>query len=87
MEVDPPYLDVGSSSRLALEETFILLRDKQIKLQDDREKKIYRELKGQEFTHTPTFNLALFQTIEERRGAMLECLYQMHTQPEPEVSW
>jgi hypothetical protein len=45
MEVDPPSPVVGSSSRSALEETFTLLRDKQIKLQDYREKKIYRELK------------------------------------------
>jgi hypothetical protein len=45
MEVDPSSPTVRSSSRSALEETFTLLRDKQIKLQDDREKKIFRELK------------------------------------------
>jgi hypothetical protein len=63
MEVDPSSPAIGSSSRQALEETFTLLRDKQIKLQDDREKKIYRELKDREFTPTPTFNPALLQTI------------------------
>jgi hypothetical protein len=40
MEVDPSSPIVRSSSRSALEETFTLLRDKQIKLQDDREKMI-----------------------------------------------
>jgi hypothetical protein len=45
MEVDPSSPTIGSSSRTALEETFTLLRDKQIKLQDDYEKKIFRELK------------------------------------------
>jgi hypothetical protein len=40
MEVGPSSPIIGSSSRLALEETLTLLRDKQIKLQDDREKKI-----------------------------------------------
>jgi hypothetical protein len=63
MEVDPSSPTVGSSSRSTLEKTFTLLRDKQIKLQDDREKKIYRELKDREFTHTHAFNLALLQTI------------------------
>jgi hypothetical protein len=63
MEVDPSSPAVGSSSRSAPEETFTLLRDKQIKLQDDREKKIYRELKDREFTHTPAFNPTLLQTI------------------------
>jgi hypothetical protein len=41
MEVDPSSPTFRSSSRLAPEETFSLLRDKQIKLQDDREKKIF----------------------------------------------
>jgi hypothetical protein len=63
MEVDPPSPVVRSSSRLALDETFTLPRDKQIKLQDDREKKIFQELKDREFTHTPAFNPALLQMI------------------------
>jgi hypothetical protein len=63
MEVDPSSPTVRSSSCSALEETFTLLRDKQIKLQDDREKNIFRELKDREFTHTPAFNPALLQTI------------------------
>jgi hypothetical protein len=41
MEVDPSSPTVGSSSHLALEETFTLVRDKQIKLQDDRENNIF----------------------------------------------
>jgi hypothetical protein len=45
VEVDPSSPAIGSSSHLTLEESFTLLRDKQIELQDDREKKIYRELK------------------------------------------
>jgi hypothetical protein len=44
MEVDPSSPTVGSSSRIAPEETFTL-RDKRIKLQDDREKKIFQEQK------------------------------------------
>jgi hypothetical protein len=63
MEVDPPSSAIRSSSCSALEETFSLLGDKQIKLQDDHEKKIYRELKDREFTHTPAFNPALLRTI------------------------
>jgi hypothetical protein len=41
MEVDPSSPTVGLSSCSTPEETFTLLRDKQIKLQDDREKKIF----------------------------------------------
>jgi hypothetical protein len=41
MEVDHSSPAVESSSRSAPEETFTLLRDKQIKLQDDHEKKIF----------------------------------------------
>jgi hypothetical protein len=63
MEVDPSSPAVGSSSCLAPEETSTLLRDKQIKLQDDREKKISRALKDREFTHTPAFNPTLLQMI------------------------
>jgi hypothetical protein len=63
MDVDPSSPAVGLSSRSAPDETFTLLRNKQIKLQDDRKKKIYRELKDQELTHTPAFNPALLQTI------------------------
>jgi hypothetical protein len=63
LEVDPSSPAVGSSSCSAPEETFTLLRDKLIKLQDDHEKNIFRELKDQEFTDTPAFNLALLQMI------------------------
>jgi hypothetical protein len=41
MDVDPSSPAVGSSSRSAPEETFTFLMDKQIKLQDDYEKKIF----------------------------------------------
>jgi hypothetical protein len=63
MEVDPSSPAVGSSSHSTLEETFTLLRDKQIKLQDDSEKKIFRELEDREFTHTHNFNPALLQMV------------------------
>jgi hypothetical protein len=63
MEVDPLCPAIESSSCSALEETFTLLRDKQIKLQYDHDKKIFQELKDREFTHTPAFNPALLQTI------------------------
>jgi hypothetical protein len=45
MEVDPSSPAVESSSHSAPEETFTLLRDKQIKLQDEHEKKIFLALK------------------------------------------
>jgi hypothetical protein len=41
MEVDPSSPAIGSFSHSAPKETFTLLRDKQIKLQDDHEKKIF----------------------------------------------
>jgi hypothetical protein len=61
--IDPPSPIVESSSCQASTENLILLKDKKIKLQDDCEKKIYRELKDQKFTHTLAFNPTLLQTI------------------------
>ena len=40
----------------------ILLQEKQLKLQDDREKNIYKKLKDQDFVLTPAFDLALLQS-------------------------
>jgi hypothetical protein len=42
---------------------FTLLRDNQIKFEDDREKEIYKKLKDRKFTHTPAFDLDLLQSI------------------------
>jgi hypothetical protein len=41
----------------------ILLQDKQLKLQDDREKEIYKKLKDRDFILTPAFDPALLQAI------------------------
>lgn len=62
MEVDPPFLAIGSSSRTAQEESFTLLRDKDIKLQDNREKGIFWALKERTFAHTPVLDSALLQS-------------------------
>ena len=63
MEVDPPSPAVGVPSRSAPVETSILLQEKQLKLQGDREKNIYKKLKTKDFVLTPAYGLALLQAI------------------------
>ena len=63
MEVDPPSAAVGAPFQSAPMERNVLLQEKQLKLQDDREKKIYKKLKDQDFILTPTFDLALLQSV------------------------
>jgi len=41
----------------------VLLQEKQLKLRDDREKNIYMKLKDRDYILTPTFDLALLQSI------------------------
>jgi hypothetical protein len=63
MEVDLPSPAIrGSSSRQQVE-VYTLLRDSQIKFQDDREKEVYKLLKDMEFTSTPVMDLDLLHTI------------------------
>ena len=45
MEVDPPSPAVGAPSQSSPVERNVLLQEKQLKLQDDREKNIYKKLK------------------------------------------
>ena len=59
MEVDPPSPAVGTPSRSGPVERNVLLQEKHLKLQDDREKNIYKKLKDQDFVLTPAFDLAL----------------------------
>jgi hypothetical protein len=63
MDVDPQSPVIRSSSCRAQEVIFTLLRDNQIKFEDDREKEIYKKLKDRKFTHTPAFDLDLLQSI------------------------
>jgi hypothetical protein len=63
MEVDPPTFAVGSSSRQCQEVFYTLLRDNHIKFKDDLEKKIYKQLKDQEFTLTPVIDQDLLQSV------------------------
>jgi hypothetical protein len=63
MEVDPPSLTIGSSSRSAPAENLVLLKDKQIKLWDDWEKEVFKKLKDREFALTPAFDLAQLISI------------------------
>jgi hypothetical protein len=44
-------------------EVYTLLRDSQIKFQDDQEKEVYKLLKDKEFTSTPVIDPDLLQTI------------------------
>ena len=62
MEVDPLSPAVGAPSRSALVERNVLLQEKQLKLQDDRDKNIYKKLKDQDFILTPAFDPALLQS-------------------------
>jgi hypothetical protein len=52
MEVDPPSPVVRRSSSHRQSESYTLLRENQIKFQDDREKKVFKLLKDKEFTST-----------------------------------
>jgi len=63
MEVDPPSPAARASSRSAPTKRNVLLQEKQLKLQDDTEKNIYKKLKTQRFVVTPAYNLALLQAI------------------------
>jgi hypothetical protein len=53
MEVGPSSLTVQGSSSRQQAKVHTLLRDSQIKFQDDREKEVYKLLKDKEFTSTP----------------------------------
>ena len=59
MEVDPPSPPTGASSHSAPIERNVLLQEKQLKLQDDTEKNIYKKLKTQRFVLTPAYDPAL----------------------------
>ena len=61
MEVDPPSLAAGVSSRSAPMERNVLLQEKQLKLRDDMAKDIYKKLKTRRFILTPTYDPALLQ--------------------------
>jgi hypothetical protein len=63
MEVDPPSPAVRGSSSRQQAEVYTLLRDSQIKFQDDRDKEVYKLLKDKEFTSTPIIDLDLLHTI------------------------
>ena len=59
MEVDPPSPATRASSHSAPAERNVLLQEKQLKLQHDTEKNIYKKLKTQDFILTPAYDLAL----------------------------
>ena len=61
MEVDPPSLSIGASSRSAPMERNVLLQEKQLKFQGDMEKDIYKKLKTRRFVLTPAYDPALLQ--------------------------
>jgi hypothetical protein len=63
MEVDPPSPVVRGSSSRQQAEVYTLLRDSQIKFQDNREKEVYKLLKDKEFTSIPVIDLDLLHTI------------------------
>ena len=58
-QVDPLSPAVGAPSRSAPVESNVLLQEKQLNLQDDREKNIYKKLKDRGFVLTPAFDPAL----------------------------
>jgi hypothetical protein len=88
MEVDPPTFAASSSSCQRQEVLYTLLRDNHIKFEDDREKKIYKQLKDQEFTLTPIIDLNCLQSsaVEARSSSRQEYLCPFHKEPEPKVS-
>jgi hypothetical protein len=62
MSIDPPTaLAPASSSSPAPK---ILLKPNQLGLCDSREKDVYKKIKDKEFTHTPSFDLALLQEAD-----------------------
>jgi hypothetical protein len=63
IEVDPLSPAVRGSSLRQQAEVYTLLRDSQIKFQDDQEKEVYKLLKDKEFTSTPVIDPDLLQTI------------------------
>jgi hypothetical protein len=63
MEVDPSSPTVRGSSSRQQAEVYTLLRDSQIKFQDDGEKEVYKLLKDREFTSIPIIDLDLLHTI------------------------
>jgi hypothetical protein len=63
MEIDPPSPVVHGLSSCQQAEVYTLLRDNQIKFQDDQEKEVYKLLKDKEFTSTPVVDPDLLHTI------------------------
>jgi hypothetical protein len=63
MEIDPPSPVVQGSSSRQQAEVYTLLRDNQIKFQDDQEKEVYKLLKDKKFTSTPVMDPNLLHTI------------------------
>jgi hypothetical protein len=61
MEVDPPTPVVRRSSSHHPSESYTLLRENQIKFQDDREKEVFKLLKDKEFTSTLLIDVDLLQ--------------------------
>jgi hypothetical protein len=61
MSVDPPIAPAPASSSSPAPK--ILLKPNQFGLRDSREKDVYKKIKDKEFTHTPTFDLALLQEV------------------------
>jgi hypothetical protein len=63
MEVEPPSPVVRGSSSCQQAEVYTLLRDSQIKFQDDREKEVYKLQKDKDFTSTPVIDPDLLHSI------------------------
>jgi hypothetical protein len=63
MVIDPPSPIVQGSSLCQQAKVYTLLRDNQIKFQDDQEKEVYKLVKDKKFTSTPVMDLDLLQTI------------------------
>jgi hypothetical protein len=63
MVIDPPSPIVQGSSLRQQAKVYTLLRDNQIKFQDDQEKEVYKLVKDKKFTSTPVMDLDLLQTI------------------------
>jgi hypothetical protein len=59
MEVDPPSHAVRRPSSRRQPESYTLVRENQIKLQDDQEKEIFKALKDKEFSATPLIDVDL----------------------------
>jgi hypothetical protein len=61
MEVDPPSPVVQRSSSCHQSESYTLLRENQIKFQDDHEKEVFKLLKDKEFTSTSLIDADFLQ--------------------------